>query len=300
MIGEVVCVAPTGDVCGEGAVWHAAQNAVYWTDINRFLIHRLNLTDTSVRTWFFDEPATSLSLTDRDDVLVVVLGSRVILWEPATDTRRDPIFLLEGSPAVRLNDARCDPRGSLWLGTMRNNVNADGSSGEAGGQDGVLLRLDPDGKVTSWRKGIGIANTLAWSPDRRHFYFADTVANVIWSYDYDSATGGISNERPFLEGLGRGLPDGSTMDSEGYLWNCRFYGNCIVRVAPDGKIDRVVEMPVKNITTCVFGGADLSTLFVTTASAQAPPSDRLAGSLFSIRTEVRGQAENRFGFYGRK
>jgi sugar lactone lactonase YvrE len=300
MIGEVLCVAPTGDVCGEGAVWHAAQNAVYWTDINRFLIHRLNLAGASVRTWFFDEPVTSLSLTDRDDVLVVVLGSRVILWEPARDTRHNPIFLLEGSPAIRLNDARCDPRGSLWLGTMRNNVNADGSAGEAGGQDGVLLRLDPDGKVTSWRKGIGIANTMAWSPARRHFYFADTIANVIWSYDYDPATGAISNERPFLDGFGRGLPDGSTMDSEGYLWNCRFYGNCIVRVAPDGKIDRVVEMPVKNITTCVFGGADLSTLFLTTASAQAPPSDRLAGSLFSIRTEVKGQAENRFRFYGRK
>lgn len=160
-MGEVVCVAPTGDVCGEGAVWHAAHNAVYWTDINRFLVHRVNLADGAVRTWFFDEPATSLSLTDRDDVLVVVLGSRVILWEPATDTRRDPIFLLDGAPEVRLNDARCDPRGSLWLGSMRNNVNADGSAKEFGGQDGVLMRLDPDGKVSVWRNGIGISNTMA-------------------------------------------------------------------------------------------------------------------------------------------
>jgi sugar lactone lactonase YvrE len=300
MIGEVVCVAPTGDVCGEGAVWHAAENAVYWTDINRFLIHRLEVADSSVRTWFFEEPVTSLSLTDRDDVLVVVLGSRVILWEPATDARHDPIFLLDGWPKVRLNDARCDPRGSLWLGSMRNNVNADGSSGEAGGNDGVLVRLDPDGAVTSWRTGIGIANTLAWSPDRRHFYFADTIANVIWVYEYDLATGAISNERPFLKNFGRGLPDGSAMDAEGYLWNCRFYGNCIVRVAPDGKVERVVEMPVKNITTCAFGGGDLSTLFVTTASAQASPGDRLAGSLFSIQTGVRGQAENRFRFYRHK
>jgi len=300
MIGEVVCVAPTGDVCGEGAVWHAAENAVYWTDINRFLIHRLEVADSSVRTWFFEEPVTSLSLTDRDDVLVVVLGSRVILWEPATDARHDPIFLLDGWPKVRLNDARCGPRGSLWLGSMRNNVNADGSSGEAGGNDGVLVRLDPDGAVTSWRTGIGIANTLAWSPDRRHFYFADTIANVIWVYEYDLATGAISNERPFLKNFGRGLPDGSAMDAEGYLWNCRFYGNCIVRVAPDGKVERVVEMPVKNITTCAFGGGDLSTLFVTTASAQASPGDRLAGSLFSIQTGVRGQAENRFRFYRHK
>ncbi len=294
-----VCVAPTGDVCGEGAVWHAAHNAVYWTDINRFLIHRLNLTDSAVRTWLFDEPVTALTLTDRDDVLVVVLGSRVILWEPATDARHDSLFVLDGWPAVRLNDARCDPRGSLWLGSMRNNVNADGSSSPVGGQDGTLVRVDPDATVTSWRTGIGISNTFAWSPDRRRFYFADTLANVIWVYDYDSSTGAISNERPFLDGFARGFPDGSTVDSEGFLWNCRFFGNCVVRVAPDGKIDRLIEMPVKNITTCVFGGADLTTLFVTTASAEAPRGDRLAGSLFSIQTEVRGQPENRFRFYTR-
>jgi sugar lactone lactonase YvrE len=299
MIGDPVCVAPTGDVCGEGAVWHAAHNAVYWTDINRFLIHRLSLADSSVRTWLFDEPVTSLTLTDREEVLLVVLGSCVILWEPAADVRHDPLFLLDGWPSVRFNDARCDPRGSLWIGSMRNNVKADGSSGEIGGQDGILIRLDPAGNATCWRKEIGISNTLAWSPDHRRFYFGDSLANVIWAYDFDSSTGAISNERPFLQGFARGLPDGSTVDAEGYLWNCRFYGNCIVRVAPDGRIDRVVEMPVKNITTCTFGGADLSTLFVTTASAEAPRGDRLAGSLFCIQTKVKGQPENPFCYYRR-
>lgn len=295
MTGEVVCVAPMGDVCGEGAVWHAAENAVYWVDINRFLIHRFQVADAAVRSWIFDVPVTALSLTDRDDVLLVVLGSGVILWEPATDRRHDPLFKYEAWPAVRLNDARSDPRGSLWVGSMRNNIAADGSAIEFGGTDGVLLRLDADGKTSLWRKDIGISNTMVWSPDRRRFYTGDSIANVIWAYDYDQATGAISNERPFLQGFARGLPDGSAMDAEGFLWNCRYYGNCVVRVAPDGKIDRVVEMPVKNITTCCFGGADLKTLFVTTASAHAPLGDRLAGSLFAIRTEVKGQAENRFG-----
>jgi sugar lactone lactonase YvrE len=295
MTGEVVCVAPMGDVCGEGAVWHAAENAVYWVDINRFLIHRFQVADAAVRSWIFDVPVTALSLTDRDDVLLVVLGSGVILWEPATDKRHDPLFKYEAWPAVRLNDARSDPRGSLWVGSMRNNIATDGSAIEFGGTDGVLLRLDADGKTSVWRKDIGISNTMAWSPDRRHFYTGDSIANVIWAYDYDQATGAISNERPFLQGFARGLPDGSAMDAEGFLWNCRYYGNCVVRVAPNGKIDRVVEMPVKNITTCCFGGADLKTLFVTTASAHAPLGDRLAGSLFAIRTEVKGQAENRFG-----
>ncbi len=294
MIGAPICVAPSGDVCGEGAVWHAEHNAVYWTDINRFLIHRFQPADLSTRTWLFDEPVTALILTTLPDTLVVVLASQVILWEPATDTRHNSLFHLEGWPKVRLNDARADPRGTLWLGSMRNNVNPDGSAGEAGGQDGILLSLDSTHKSRIWRKNIGIANTLAWSPDRRHFYFGDSMANVIWVYDYDVATGAIANERPFLQGFTRGLPDGSTMDSEGYLWNCRYYGRCIVRVAPDGVIDHVIEMPVQNITTCTFGGHDLKTLYVTTARSEAPSQDRLGGSLFAIATDVAGQPENRF------
>ena len=297
--GDPICVAPTGDVCGEGAVWHAAHNAVYWTDINRFLIHRFTPADRAVRSWFFDEPVTALTLTDRPETLLVVLGSRVILWEPASDKRYEPLFCLEGWPHVRLNDARVDPRGALWMGTMRNNVNPDGTGSEVGGNDGVLYRLDPDRAVTVWRKDIGISNTLTWSPDRRHYYFGDSLANIIWQYDYDYSKGEIANERPFLAGFERGAPDGSAMDSEGYLWNCRFFGSCIVRVAPNGKIDCVVEMPVHNITTCTFGGPELKTLYVTTAKAEAPASDRLAGGLYAIQTQVAGQAEGQFRAFGR-
>jgi sugar lactone lactonase YvrE len=289
-----VCVAPTGDVCGEGAVWHAAHKAVYWTDINRFLIHRYTPADHCVRTWFFDEPVTALTLTGKDEVLGVVLGSGVVFWEPATDARHGPIFQLKGWPRVRLNDARADPRGALWMGSMRNNVNADGSAGDAGGQDGELLSLAAEGTIQVWRRNIAISNTIAWSPDGQRFYSGDTLANVIWAYDYDPNTGAIANESPFLEGFDRGLPDGSSVDSQGYLWNCRFFGGCVVRVAPSGKIDRVVEMPVKNITTCTFGGTDLRTLYITTAKIEAPPEDRLAGGLYAIQTEVAGQPENRF------
>lgn len=294
IISDPVCVAPTGDVCGEGTVWHSGHNAVYWCDINRFLIHRFTTHDQCVRSWLFDEPVTALALTTRPEVLLAVLGSSVILWEPASDTRHKPLFCLEGWPRVRLNDARVDPRGSLWMGSMRNNVNPDGSGGEAGGKDGRLFRLDPDGKITVWRRDIGISNTLGWSPDQRRFYFADTLANVVWQYDYDPATGAIKNERPFLEAFPRGLPDGSTVDSQDYLWNCRFFGGCIVRVSPEGTIDRIADMPVKNITTCTFGGEDLKTLYVTTAKIEAPVGDRLAGGLYAIRTEIAGQPENQF------
>lgn len=294
MIGKPVCVAPAGDVCGEGAVWHATQQALYWTDINRFLIHRYLPATGDLQTWSFKEPVTALALTDIPETLIVVLGSSVILWQPRTDVRGEPIFRLEGWPGVRCNDARPDPRGSLWMGSMRNNVNPDGSGHEIGGNDGELFRIDPDGQVTIWRRAIGVSNTVAWSPDKRRFYFADSLANVIWAYDYKLDDGTIANDRPFLSGFPRGLPDGSTVDSEGYLWNCRYYGGCIVRLAPDGTIDGIVEMPVRNITTCTFGGADLKTLYVTTASSDGSPQDQFAGGLYAISTDVAGQPENTF------
>jgi sugar lactone lactonase YvrE len=278
-------------------VWHAAEQALYWTDINRFLIHRFNPSDRSVKSWFFDEPVTTIVLTDRDNTLAVALGSRVVLWNPLSDERREHGFRLNGWPAVRLNDGRADPRGSFWLGSMRNNVTSDGCSVKAEGTQGVLFRIDPDGAVSEWKTGIGVSNTLAWSPDHTRFCFADTLANKIWVYDYNKTTGAISGERILLEGFERGLPDGSAIDSQGYLWNCRFSGKCIVRVGPNGSIDRVIEMPVTNITSCTFGDEDYSTLFITTASSGAPARERLSGGLFALRTAIPGQPENRFRIF---
>jgi len=291
---EPVCCAPTGDRCGEGVLWHPEENAVYWTDINRFLIHRFNPASGTVKSWLFDEPVTAVLLTDRDGVLAICLGSRLILWDPSSDSRKDHSFHLPGWPAVRLNDAGVDPRGSLWAGSMRNNVNADGSEGEAGGTDGVLFRVDPDGSFNRCQEEIGISNTLVWSADNKKFYFGDTLENAIWAYDYDEHTGGIGKPNPFFSGFSRGLPDGSTIDADGYVWNCRWGGSCIVRVAPGGQVDRIIEMPTRNITNCTFGGDSLSTLYVTTAASPENAGDGLAGSLFVLETNTRGVPENRF------
>src|SRR5215469_12215100 len=113
--GEPICCAPTGDRCGEGVLWHSEEEAVYWADINRFLIHRLDTASGSVKSWLFGEPVTTVLLTDRDGTLAVVLGSRIILWEPSSDSRSDQGFNLATWPAARLNDAGIDPRGSLWV-----------------------------------------------------------------------------------------------------------------------------------------------------------------------------------------
>jgi len=283
---EVTCLAPTGDRCGEGVLWHPEEQSVYWTDINRFLIHRYETATQSVQTWFFDEPVTTVLRTTRPGTLAVCLGSQIILWNPSTDTRTPQGFHLPNWPAVRLNDAAIDPAGALLVGSMRNNVNPDGSEGEAGGQDGILFRIHPGGHVTECEKNIGISNTLAWSPDQKHFYFGDSLANQIWSYDYPSMTKTATH----FAGFHRGAPDGSAMDEEGYLWNCRYGGACIVRVSPAGDVDQVIEMPVPNITNCAFGGPNRNLLYITTAAS----AERLSGSLFQIETKTKGLPDHCF------
>lgn len=290
---EFRCVAPLGSWCGEGPVWSATRQALYWVDINRCLVHRLTPKDEVVRTWSFPEPVTALTLTRSENILAVALASKVVLWNPERDSWTEAGFRLDGWPRVRLNDGRADPCGSLWIGSMRNNVNPDGTDGGAGGTDGVLHRIDPDGQASIWERGIGISNTVAWSPDGCRFYFGDSLANVISVYDYDVTKGSIANKRPFLAGFPRGIPDGSAIDCEGYLWNCRVGGGCIVRVRPDGVIEEVIEFPCVNPTSCTFGGDDLKTLYVTSA-ALGSTGEANDGGLFAMEAGVCGLPENRF------
>ncbi len=288
------CIAPTGDICGEAATWSSDENRVYWVDINRFLVHWMDLSNGAVKSHLFGEPVVALSLTDVGGTLLVALGSKLTLLTIATDRREDMGAALPGWPDTRFNDGRTDPLGAFWIGSMGNNVGPNGENLSITDGAGRLFRYRSGGRLEEFEAGIGIPNTLCWSPDGGTFYFGDTLRNEVRAYPFDKATGNIGAGAPHFTGFDRGLPDGSTIDEEGYLWNCRFGGGCIVRVAPDGSVDRVIDMPVKNITTCAFGGPDLSTLFVTTASVDRAQSDRLAGSLFAIETPIRGVPENRF------
>ncbi len=291
---EAVCIVPAGDWTGEGAVWKADDDALFWVDINRFLVHRLDRATGTTKSWFFDEPATALGLTDRPDTLVVALASRVILWQPFNDARADFARPDINWPHARMNDGRPDPAGNFWVGSMQNNVAEDGSERDIDDdRAGRLFRIRASGESNLEVSDIGISNTLCWSPIGDRFYFGDTLKNEIYLWDYDLPSGTIRNQRPFFSGFDRGLPDGSAMDRDGYLWNARYGGGCIVRVAPDGSVDRVIEMPVSNITTCTFGGPNMKTLYVTTARGGSG-AERLSGGLFAIEVEVRGLPENVF------
>ncbi len=285
---DIRVVVPMGDHCGEAATWDGRRGVLLWTDVNRFLVHELAPQTGQTRSWFFDEPCVALSLTEISGLYLLALGSRLILWRPDTDERHEFGFALDGWPRVRLNDGRPGPKGEFFIGSMGNNVGPDGSQGEVNGFHGRLFRISASRPPQEVRSGIGISNTVCFSPDRRHFYFGDTIANVVWRYDYDRETGEITNPQAFFEGFARGRPDGSTIDAEGYLWNCRFGGGCIVRVAPDGTIDKIIDMPVTNITTCEFGGERLETLYVTSASILLNRHERLAGALFAIEGSARG------------
>lgn len=293
---DIQIAVPAANWCGEGPLWSAKDQALYWTDINRFLLQRYDPASGSVRYWVFDEPVCATALTDKPGVLLLALGSRLILWNEATDERTDFVAPETNLPASRLNDGRPSPFGDFWVGSMQNNVAENGSAEPVSQPDlGTLFRVRSNGSVTVEDRELGISNTLCWSPDGTVFYFGDTMQNTIFAWDYDSETGSISNKRPFFAGFERGRPDGSAIDSEGYLWNARYGGSCVVRVAPDGSVDRIIDMPVSNLTSCTFGGPDLKTLYVTTA---AQSGELRAGSVFSIDVDVVGQPENVFSLKG--
>jgi len=195
-------------------------------------------------------------------------------------------------PGTRFNDGKVDPTGRFWAGTMQNNFAPDGTQVSIERCDGALYRFDQDGNVATVENNIGIANTLAWSPDLERFYFADSLIGVIFVYDFDAISGSISNKRTFFDASSPGAPDGSAIDVDGCLWNVRWDGSALLRLTPQGMLDRVIKLPIQRPTSCVFGGADLKTLFVTSSTngltatqlADAP----LSGSVFAIQGVGQG------------
>ena len=240
-----------------------------------------------VKKWHFGEVACALSLTTNPKWMLVALGSRVILWDPLADKRVHLSRPEPNWPMNRLNDGASDPNGFFWVGSTRNDVTADGGHIEISGNHGSLYRVAPDGQVKTLDVGFGITNTVVWSPNGTTFYCGCSLSNVIYAYDFDRYDSSIRNRRIFSSGLMHGIPDGSAVDVEGYLWNCRYFGGCILRISPAGTVERVINFPVSNITHCCFGGQDMRTLYVTTAALQAQ-NEELAGGLFGLTTDIPG------------
>lgn len=233
----------------------------------------------------------------RSGGLLAALRDRLAFFDPESGAFTAFVAPEADRPGNRSNDGKCDRQGRFWYGTMGNNLAPDGGDVPLGEPSGWLWRVDPDGTATRMDGPFGISNTLAWSPDDRVMYFGDTL-DAIYAYDFDPASGGIANRRVLSRAAAAGFADGSTIDAEGCLWNCRWDGAAVVRIAPDGSVREQVSLPCQRVTSACFGGPDLATLYVTTArhglSEAELAGQPLAGGLFAVETGTCGLPDGAF------
>ena len=287
MAFQVEVAAPGGDRLGECPLWDERESMLWWVDSRWPAVKRLDPSSGAVMMLVLPEVVGSIALREKGGLLAATQSGLHFLdtSSGALAAAANPEAQL---PENRFNDGRCDRAGRFWAGTMCD-VRRD--------PVGSLYRFEPDLTCTKLRNAIIIPNSLAFSPDDRTMYFADTNRHTIWAYDYDLASGAAANERVFAD-TGAGRPDGSCVDADGCLWNAEYGAWRLVRYTPQGKVERVIEVPVANPTCCAFGGDDLGTLYVTTATQRLTPEDLakqpLAGSLLALRPGVRGLPEGRF------
>lgn len=284
---QVEVAARGADRLGECPLWDEREAMLWWVDSRWPAVKRLDPATGAVMMLVLPEIVGSIALRQAGGLLAAT-KSGIHLLDPSNGALGAKVDPEKHLPDNRFNDGRCDRAGRFWAGTM-SDVNRD--------PVGSLYRFDADFRCTKLRNAIIIPNSLAFSPDGRAMYFADTHRHTLWAYDYDPASGAATRERVFAD-TGKGRPDGSCVDADGCLWNADYGASRLVRYTPAGEVDRSVELPVTHPTCCCFGDADLGTLYVTTATQRLSPQERarqpLAGSLLALRPGVQGLAESRF------
>jgi len=285
---DIQRIGATSDILGEGPIWDVREQAFYWVDIRKPAVQRYDWATQTVKSWSMPEMVGSLAVREKGG-LVLALKSQIAFFDPATGALDHIAAPEAGRDAMRFNDGKCDRQGRFWAGTM-NDVTRD--------PEGSLYRLDPARGCVAMERGIRIPNSLAWSVDSRTLYFADSPLRTIFSYSFDPDTGELGQRRSFAAVEGPAIPDGATVDAEGCLWSAHYDGWRVVRFMPDGRIDRIIDLPVQRPTSCQFGGPDLSVLFVTTARQKLTPEELarqpLAGAVLALNVGVKGVAEARY------
>lgn len=288
---EISCVVDSRSELGEGAVWDVADQVLWWVDIMGCLVHRFDPASGVDDTWDVGEPVGSLSVRAGGG-LVLALKSGFYLFDTETGEKTAISDPEADKPANRFNDGGTDRQGRFWAGTMQQ----EGDRKPVGS----FYRLDPDLSVTKMMSDITVTNGIAFSPDGSVMYCSDTGAAVrtIWAFDYDQETGVPSNRRVHFDTGGMsGRPDGGTIDADGCYWYASVGGWQVIRLTPDGTVDRAIDMPVEKPTKVMFGGPELDVLYVTSLSQGLDPerAQEQAGSLFAITgLGVTGVPEVRF------
>ena len=290
MTNDVRCVLDGTDQLGESPVWSVPEQTLYWVDIVGRAARAYSPSTGRRHDWSLPSEIGALALRSTGGALVALRSGFAALdfGTGAVTAVCDPEPDL---PENLFNDGACDRAGRFWAGSLhQDEIEPLGS----------LYRLEADLTCTRMLSDLVVANGIGWSPDNRTMYFIDSGQHAVFAFDFDLDCGEIGQRRTFAEVDERdGVPDGLTVDSEGYVWVALWDGGAIRRYAPDGSLVEVIRLPVPRPTSCAFGGPDLTTLFITTArdglTGRQLEEAPLSGSLLALDTAVRGIAEPTFG-----
>ena len=279
---------PSANICGEGPSWSNSENELLWVDITGRTLSLWRTGSEEIDTWKFDNEVSAVIPRGRRGHLLTFESGFM-----AFDCHRSVPLNLErlgrGFPGLIPNDAKCDRRGRLWIGAYEKSQRPVGA----------LFRVDADFSLHRMDEGFVMPNGLGWSPDDETMYFTDSRIGQIFAFDFDSAAGTVSNRRIFAEvSPDIGVPDGLTVDCEGFVWSAHWDGARITRYDPDGAVDRVVPLPCPRVTSCTFGGENFGSLFVTSAtydlSAEELTKYPYAGAVFVMDVGISGLPETPF------
>jgi D-xylonolactonase len=282
---NVEIVADIPCLLGEGPVWHPDEKRLYWTDIDGGKLYRFDPATEKTEACYEGPKVGGITVQPDGSLLLFRDKGNICRWADGevTDTiieRIDQEAALDGG---RFNDVIADPQGRVFCGTL---------SGDGGGR---LYRLDTDGKLTKVMHGCTVCNGMGFTPDHQRMYFTDSVISIIWRFDYDQATGGLSNQHVFAKTPeDAGWPDGMTVDREGRVWSARWDGSRIVQLDSSGRDAMKIDLPARRVSSVMFGGDDYGDMYITTAGGDDRAANgAAAGALLRLRGVATGVAEFR-------
>ena len=273
-------IADYNCIVGEGPMWHPIENMVYWADIPQGRIFRYDPNTTEHGLIFEGGEVGGFTVQDDGSLLLFMeRGAVASLRQGKLEYLIDEI---ESERDTRFNDVIADPAGRVFCGTMPSDSHL-----------GSLYRLDTDGSISHVLGGIGISNGMGFTPDGKQMYYTDSPTHNIYIFDYDIATGELSNQRVFVNtGENDGIPDGMTVDAEGYVWSARWDGSSLVRYSPQGEQVNRIWFPARKVSSVIFGGDDYTDMYVTTAGGQDKTGEGPgAGCLYRINLGITGKRE---------
>lgn len=259
---------------GEGPVWDVDTQTLFYVDAAGGILNRLDPVSGQISSWQYDGRVASLGVID-DDTVIAAMWDGLYRIDLTTGAR-ELLDYPDPNPVTSLNDGKVDPRGRFICGSVHLEVKEP---------LGKLYSIDVDGTVTTLDEGITVANGPCWSPDGTTMYHADSAIHTIYAYDYDLETGAATNRRVFAntKALG-GIPDGTTVDTQGYVWSAICESGTVVRFTPTGDVDRTIQLPTSMVSSVIFGGENLDRLYVTSIDPRTfnLPAEELGGATFVI------------------